>query len=53
MSDSDRIGLFLVIVGFSLLAGKASAKLARETGLPTLVISVVAGVVGHGLAGGL
>jgi hypothetical protein len=50
MSGSDKIGLFLVIVGLALIAGKASAKLAQETGLPTLAISVVAGVVGHGIA---
>lgn len=50
MSDSEKIGLFVIVVGLGLLAGKASAKLARETGLPTLLISVLAGVVGHGLA---
>ncbi len=49
MSDGEKIGLFVVIVGLGLLAGKASVKLARETGLPTLLISVVAGVVGHEL----
>jgi hypothetical protein len=53
MSDRDKIGLFLVIVGLGLLAEKASAKLAQETGLPTLAISVVAGIVGHGIAGEL
>jgi hypothetical protein len=53
MSDGGKLGLFLVIVGLGLIAGKASAKLGRETGVPTLVISVLAGIVGHGLAGEL
>ena len=53
MSDFDKFGLFLVIVGLGLLTGKASAKLARETGFPTLAISVVAGIFGHGLSGEL
>jgi hypothetical protein len=53
MSDFDKIGLFLVIVGLGLVASKASAKLARETGVPRLAISVVAGIFGHGLAGQL
>jgi hypothetical protein len=53
MNDRDKLGLFLIIVGLGFVAGKASAKLARETGLPTLVISVLAGIVAHGLAGEL
>src|ERR1700674_4846049 len=53
MSDFDKIGLFLVIVGLGLLAGKASAKLAREAGVPTLAISIVAAIMGHGLSGAL
>ena len=53
MSDGEKLGLFVVIVGLGLVAGKASARLARETGLPTLLISVLAGIVGHGLAGEL
>jgi hypothetical protein len=53
MSDFDKAGLFLVIVGLGLLAGRASAKLARETGVPRLAISVVAGILGHGLSGQL
>jgi uncharacterized membrane protein YkgB len=53
MSDSGKLGLFLVIVGLGLLTGKASARLATETGVPTLAISLVAGIVGHGLSGEL
>ena len=47
----EKLGLFVIIVGLGLVAGKASAKLVRETGLPTPMMSVLAGVVGHGLAG--
>jgi hypothetical protein len=50
MSDRDKLGLFVILVGLSLISGKVSAKLARETGLSTLVIAVLAGAVGHGLA---
>lgn len=50
MSDFDKVGLFLVIVGLGLLASKASAKLARETGVPRFAITVVAGMFGHGLS---
>ena len=32
---------------------KASSRLARETGVQALVISIVAGIVGHGLADSL
>lgn len=48
-----KLGLFVAIVGLGLVAEEASAKLARETGMPTLLISVLAGIVGHGLAGEL
>jgi len=51
MSDSDKLGLFLVIVGLGLIASKASAKLAQEMGLPTLAVILVAGIVGHAIAG--
>jgi hypothetical protein len=51
MSDGEKLGLFCVIVGLGLIVGKASAKLASKTGVPTLVISVLAGIIGHGLAG--
>jgi hypothetical protein len=50
MSESEKLGLFLVTVGLGLLATKASQKLARETGFPALLISVLAGAVGHGIA---
>jgi hypothetical protein len=50
MSDSEKIGLFVILVGLGLISGKVSAKLARETGLSTLVIALLAGAVGHGLA---
>src|SRR6476619_7196358 len=40
MSDGEKLGLFLVIVGLGLIVGKASAKLGRETGVPTLGISM-------------
>jgi hypothetical protein len=53
MSDREKLGLFVIIVGLGLVTGRASARLARETGLPTVVISLLAGVVGHGLAGEL
>ena len=53
MSDAEKLGLFFVIVGLGLIVGNASAKLAGETGVPTLAISVLAGIVGHGLAGEL
>jgi hypothetical protein len=53
MSDGEKLGLFFVIVGLGLIVGKASSKLATETGLPTLAISVLAGIIGHGLAGEL
>jgi hypothetical protein len=53
MSDGEKLGLFVVIVGLGLVGGKASARLARETGVPTLLISVLAGIVGHGLGGEL
>jgi multisubunit Na+/H+ antiporter MnhG subunit len=50
MSDSDKLGLFLVIVGLGLVASKASSRLAQEVGVPALVITVFAGIVGHGIA---
>jgi hypothetical protein len=53
VSNGDKIGLFLVIVGLGLPAGKASARLAKETGVPALAIGAAAGAVGHGLAGEL
>ncbi len=53
MSDTEKIGLFLAIVGLALLSGKASAKLAREIGVPALLISLVGGAIGHRLAGEL
>ena len=53
MSDSEKIGLFLFIVGLGLLAGRASTKLAKETGVPQLAITLIAGIIGHGIAGEL
>lgn len=50
MSDSERIGLFVVLVGLGLVSGKVSAKLARETGVSTLALALLAAAVGHGLA---
>jgi len=50
MTDFDKLILFVVIVGLSILAGKASAKLARETGVPALVIGTVGGVAGHAIS---
>jgi hypothetical protein len=50
MSDSDKFGLFLVIVGLGLLASKASARLGQEVGVPALVITAFAGIVSHGIA---
>ena len=50
MSDTAKIGLFLAIIGLALLSAKASAKLAREIGAPALLVSLVGGAIGHGLA---
>jgi hypothetical protein len=50
MSDMEKVGLFIAIIGLALLSGKASAKLAREIGVPTLLISLVGGAIGHRLA---
>ena len=53
MSNGEKIGLLLVIVGLGVIAGKASTLLSRETGLPQVAIGLAAGIVGHGLAGEL
>jgi hypothetical protein len=53
MGDGEKIGLFLAIGGLAVIAGKASARLARETGIPAIVIGIAAGIVGHGLTGEL
>lgn len=50
MSDTGRVGLFLAIIGLALLAEKASARLAREIGVPALLINLVGGAIGHRLA---
>lgn len=50
MSDRDKLGLFVILVSLGLVSGKVSTRLARETGLSTLVVAVLAGAVGHGLA---
>jgi hypothetical protein len=50
MNDLEKIGLFLAIIGLAVLSGKASAKLAREVGIPALLISVVGGAIGPRLA---
>jgi hypothetical protein len=50
MSDQEKLGLFLLIVGLGLIAGRASAKLAQEIGVPQLAITVLAGAIGHGIA---
>jgi hypothetical protein len=53
MSDSEKIGLFILIVGLGLFAGRLSATLAREIGIPALAISVTAGLAGHLVAADL
>jgi hypothetical protein len=50
MSDTEKIGLFVILVGLGIVTGRVSARLARETGLSTLAIALLAGVIGHGLA---
>ena len=47
MSDFQKASLFVVLVGLSIAGGKASAKLAREIGVPALALSIGAGLLGH------
>lgn len=51
MADLEKFGLFLFIVGLSVVAARSAARLARETGVSAAVIGVAAGAIGHGLAG--
>jgi hypothetical protein len=50
MSNTEQIGLFLLIVAVGVIAGKAAARLARETGIPQLAIAGAASLAGHLLA---
>jgi hypothetical protein len=53
MSDSEKIGVFVLLVGLGLLSGKLSARLAAGLGVPPLAVALAAAVVGHGLSGEL
>jgi hypothetical protein len=50
MSDGEKIGLFLLLVGLGVVSGKLSARLAREVGLPKLAVAAAVAIVGHGLS---
>lgn len=50
MTDLQKLALFALIVGLSILAGKASARLARETGISALLIGAAGGGAGHLIA---
>jgi len=50
VSDGEKLGLIVLLVGLGLISGKVSAKLAKETGLSTLLIAALAGAAGHGLS---
>jgi hypothetical protein len=40
----------VLVIALGVLAGKASARLARETGVPAALITGAAGIIGQGLA---